>query len=232
MMSAECEQVAVLEGNGVLVQSFRGNESAIDAAKVLDKRCAALQENMCMSPREIVNLVRVLVPVTRKLLVALAYQERQVVDDNRLEPQVTALGTESQAEAVCGTRGRIRSRTHLHPVRQSLPETDLVTVAQNAGFLLDADAVDSRAVLAFQVSDVDGAVFGKDSCMPARQFGHRALLIGLERGFGPTDGKQIVADADFTQFRMGYGCEHNVEVLIYRRPHLGNQGLIRSHMST
>src|SRR6202521_884472 len=231
-MSAQGEHLPILQGDGVLLSTLPPDEGARSAAETLFERRTAFQENVRVPPREIVDLMRVVVPVTGKRFVALANQERKVVDDNRLDPQLAVLGTERHTEAFRDALRRIATRPQLHPIRQSPSEADLVAVAQNAGFLLDADPVHGRAVLAFQVSDIEGAVLGKDSCMSTRKFGYRILIIGLERRFRPADGKQIVFDADFTQFRMGYGSEHDVQVLIYRCPHLRNQGMIRSHGST
>ncbi len=231
VIAAECNDVAVMQRVRAFVQAFSANERAVRAAQILDMGLAAFQENVRVAPRDVVDLMRIAILVAREYLVGLADEKRERVHVDRLQTEVVALRYEHDAERQRRARGGhdARARLDADAVRQLAAKTQFVAGAHAGGRLPDADAVQRRAVLAVEIGDIDGAMFGENAGVPARQPGEQFARIVRERGFAASDREQVVDDADRPQRRMRHRREHDIEGRVECRPHLSNRSFAGGH---
>ncbi|SOZ22988.1 hypothetical protein CBM2623_A220014 [Cupriavidus taiwanensis] len=211
VVAAKRDQVAIVERHAVVGQAPAVDEGAIGAAEILDEGDAALEVDMGMAPRQVVDLVRIAVAKAREGIVALADQVRELLHMQRLQPDVMAFRHQRQRYA--RRPGLRRARRQPHPERQRRPERDFIAIAEPRRLARHWRAVHARAVLAAEVGHIDHAMLGKNARMAPRQRCGQCFRVGGKRQLAAADREQRFIDADFAEFGARHRRQEYIEFL-------------------
>ena len=92
MITTECKPVALAQHDRRLGEPLAVDEGAIGTAQILDAEILALQEYMRMTPRDVIDLMRVKVLVAREQFICLADEKREALYLDLLKSQIATLG--------------------------------------------------------------------------------------------------------------------------------------------
>ncbi len=213
VIAAEGQQHAVFQRHGALLQAQAIDEGAVGAAQVFDPGAAVAAEDVRVAPRQVAELLRLLLAAARERSVALADEERKARDDDRRERRVLGRRRQRQRADLCAAARRARARRDPDAKRQHAAEADLVAVAQAAGRGPDGLAIERGAVAAALVGQKDAALLAEQARVAARQHHQDLVVVGRERRLAATDRERAAVDADLAQLRPRQRRENDLEVV-------------------